>query len=136
MPVRRTPHLARLPRITDGRGNLTFVEEFGDCPFECRRLYWLYDVPSDVVRGGHAHRDTESFIVAVSGQFDVVVDDGQWRKTFTLGSASEGLYLPGMTWRELSNFSVGAVALVMASTWYDAGDYEYDYDRFRMAAES
>lgn len=126
--------LMRLPHAADNRGNLSFVEEFGACPFEFRRLYWIYDVPAGKVRGGHAHRVTEAFMIAVSGRFDVVLDTGRSRSTYTLDNPTVGLYIPKMVWRELSHFSADAVALVLASTFYDAADYEFDYARFQRAA--
>jgi dTDP-4-dehydrorhamnose 3,5-epimerase-like enzyme len=120
-----------LPSLIDHRGALTFVEAQGACPFEVRRVYWLYDAPTGVMRGGHAHRETEAMIIPVAGQFDVLVDDGVHRHSVVLARPVDALYLGRMIWREISAFSPGAVALLLASTPYDHRDYIHDYEHFR-----
>jgi len=122
-----------LPRITDPRGNLTFIEQTLHVPFEIRRVYYLYDVPGGESRGGHAHKTNEAFIVSASGSFDVVVRDGVEERRFFLNRPYYGLYIPAMTWRELENFSSGSVCLVLASRLYEADDYYRDYEEFLVA---
>jgi hypothetical protein len=122
--------IVELPRIVDPRGNLTPIEGGTQVPFEIARVYYLYDVPGGEARGGHAHRAFEEFIVAASGSFDIVVDDGTHCERFFLNRSYYGLYLPPMVWRELDNFSSGSVCLVLASQRYDEGDYIRDYDEF------
>lgn len=119
-----------LPRIKDPRGNLTFIEGNTHVPFAIERVFYVYDVPGGEARGGHAQRKCEQFIIAVSGSFDVLVDDGRHRKTITLNRSYKGLYIPRLIWRELSNFSSGAVCLVLASDRYDEADYIRDYGDF------
>lgn len=123
-----------LPRIRDPRGNLTFIEGERHVPFPVRRVYYLYDVPGGESRGGHAHRELEQLIIAMSGSFDVVVDDGRERRTFSLNRSYYGLLVPRMIWRELTNFSSGSVCTVLASQPYDEGDYYRDYGEFKRAA--
>ena len=115
--------IIELPRVTDPRGNLTFVEGARHVPFDIRRVYYLYDVPGGAERGGHAHKTLRQLIIAMSGSFDVVTDDGRRRQRFHLNRSYYGLYLPSMTWRELDNFSSGSVCLVLASAPYDEADY-------------
>lgn len=110
-----------LPKITDRRGNRTFIEENRHTPFEIKRVYYLYDVPGGETRGGHAHKRLQQFIIAASGSFDVILDDGFERKRFHLNRSYYGL--PPMIWRELNNFSSGSVCLVLASERYDENDY-------------
>ena len=119
-----------LPRITDRRGNLTFIEENNHVPFDIKRVYYLYDVPGGATRAGHAHKTLQELIIAVSGSFDVVLDDGIKRKKFRLNRSYCGLYVPSMIWRELENFSTGSVCLVLASELYDEDDYIRDYEAF------
>jgi dTDP-4-dehydrorhamnose 3,5-epimerase-like enzyme len=119
-----------LPRVLDERGNLTFIEENRHIPFEIKRVYYLYDVPGGATRGGHAHKQLQQFIIAASGSFDVVLDDGSSRERHHLNRSYYGLYLPSMVWRELDNFSSGSVCLVLASEYFDEGDYIRDYDVF------
>ena len=119
-----------LPKFLDARGNLSFAENFKQIPFEIKRTYWLYDVPGGESRGGHAYRETEEFIIALSGSFDVVLDDGKERQVFSLNRSYYGLYVPKGLWREIENFSTNSFALEFASTHYDKGDYVYDYDQF------
>lgn len=120
----------KLPKIFDPRGNLTFVEEERHIPFAIKRVYYLYDVPGGEARGGHAHRQTQEFIIAASGSFEVVLDDGTHRKNYFLNRSYHGLYVPSMIWRELVNFSSGSVCLVLASEYYDEADYHRDYREF------
>jgi dTDP-4-dehydrorhamnose 3,5-epimerase-like enzyme len=119
-----------LPKITDIRGNLTFVEGNKHVPFDIKRVYYLYDVPGGESRAGHAHRSLHEFVIAASGSFDVVLDDGVHRDKFHLDRSYYGLYMPPMIWRELENFSTGSVCLVLASEIYDEADYIRDYGAF------
>ena len=120
-----------LPKFLDARGNLSFVENFQQIPFEIKRTYWLYDVPGGECRGGHAYRENEEFIIALSGSFDVVLDDGCQRKVFPLNRSYYGLYVPKGLWREIENFSTNAFALEFGSTHYNEKDYIRDYDTFK-----
>lgn len=122
--------LITLPKILDKRGNLSIIEEFKNIPFKIARTYWIYDVPGGEHRGGHAYRENEEFIVALSGSFDVILDDGQEKKTFSLNRSYYGLYVPKGVWREMNNFSTNSLALILASTPYNADDYIYDYQDF------
>ncbi len=124
------PKLIELPKFLDARGNLSFAEENNQIPFEIRRTYWIYDVPGGECRGGHAYKSTEEFIIALSGSFDVVVDDGFSRKVFTLNRSYFGLYVPRGLWREMNNFSTNSLALEFASTKYDREDYILDYEQY------
>jgi dTDP-4-dehydrorhamnose 3,5-epimerase-like enzyme len=126
--------IIELPRITDPRGNLTFIESNRHVPFEIQRTYYLYDVPGGESRGGHAHYQVQEFIIAASGSFDVIVDDGNDRKNFFLNRSYFGLYVPRMIWRELQNFSSGSVSLVLASEYYNEADYIRDYSEFLREA--
>lgn len=122
--------IIELPQITDPRGNLSFVEQDNHIPFEIKRTYWLYDVPGGECRGGHAYKENQEFIVALSGSFDVVIDDGNEKNTFTLNRSYYGLYVPKGLWREMENFSTNSLSLVLSSTDYNANDYIRDYDVF------
>lgn len=124
------PQIIDLPKFLDTRGNLSFVEQFKHIPFEIQRTYWLYDVPGGEARGGHAYKENQEFIVALSGSFDVVLDDGNKKKVFTLNRSYYGLYVPKGLWREMENFSTNSLALILSSTDYDANDYIRDYDVF------
>jgi hypothetical protein len=118
------------PKITDPRGNLTFVEGGHHIPFDIKRVYYLYDVPGGAERGGHAHKQLQQMIIAMSGSFDVVLDDGTAKKRIHLNRSYYGLYVPTMMWREIDNFSSGSVCMVLASEFYDEGDYYRDYEQF------
>ena len=122
--------IVNLPKFLDARGNLSFVQQEDHIPFIIRRTYWLYDVPGGECRGGHAYRENQEFIVAMSGSFDVVLDDGTQKQTFTLNRSYYGLYVPKGLWREMENFSTNSLALILSSTDYDADDYVRDYDEF------
>lgn len=124
------PHIIELPKFLDSRGNLSFVEQENHIPFVIRRTYWLYDVPGGECRGGHAYKENQEFIVALSGSFNVVLDDGKEKKTFTLNRSYYGLYVPKGLWREMENFSTNSLALILSSTDYEANDYIRDYDEF------
>lgn len=120
-----------LPKITDPRGNLSIIEQIKQIPFEIKRVHWVYDVPGGFDRGGHAYFETEEFIVALSGSFDVVVDDGIEKKTFLLNRSYFGLYVPKGMWRTMTNFSTNSLALVLSSTEYNEKDYISDYKEYK-----
>lgn len=122
--------IIQLPKFLDARGNLSFVEQENHIPFAIKRTYWLYDVPGGEARGGHAYRENEEFIVALSGSFDVILDDGIKKEAFTLNRSYYGLYVPKGLWREMDNFSTNSLAMILSSTNYDANDYLRDYDEF------
>ena len=125
------PHIIQLPKITDPRGNLSFFENDTHLPFRIQRVFWIYDVPGGEERGGHAYHNTEEFIVALSGSFDVVLDNGDGQKqTYHLNRSYYGLYVPRMVWREMTNFSTNSLALVVASTLYQASEYIRDYNDY------
>jgi dTDP-4-dehydrorhamnose 3,5-epimerase-like enzyme len=124
------PHIINLPKIEDERGNLTFIEEENHIPFKIKRVYWIYDVPGGQKRGGHAFKEQKEFIVALSGSFDVVIDDGKQKQTFPLNRSYYGLYIPNGLWREMNNFSTNSLALVLSSTEFSEGDYIRDYAAF------
>lgn len=119
-----------LPKITDPRGNLSFIEGKKHVPFEIKRVYYLYDVPGGSDRGGHSHKELEQLIIAISGSFDIIIDDGFEKKQFHMNRSYYGLYISPMIWREITNFSSGSVCIVLASTIYDESDYIRDYDEF------
>jgi len=125
-------HVVELPKITDPRGNLTFIEGGNHIPFDIRRVYYLYDVPGGAERGGHGHKALHQLIVAMSGSFDVVLDDGRQKRRFHLNRSYYGLYVCPMIWRELDNFSSGSVCMVLASNLYDEEDYYRNYDQFLL----
>ncbi len=122
--------IVQLPKISDPRGNLTFIEAHRHVPFDIKRVYYLYDVPGGEARGGHAHKQLQQFVIASSGSFDVVLDDGNESKKFHLNRSYYGLLIPTMVWRTLENFSSGSVCLVLASSHYEESDYYRDYDMF------
>ena len=123
-------HIVSLPKISDPRGNLTFVEGGNQIPFAIQRVYYLYDVPGGSERGGHAHKGLHQLIIAMSGSFDVVLDDGKNKKRVHLSRSYNGLYVCPMIWRELDNFSSGSVCMVLASNKYDEADYYRNYSEF------
>ena len=124
------PQIIDIPIVHDQRGNLSVVEGSDLVPFDIKRLYYLYDVPGGATRGGHAHKNLRQLIIAASGSFDVVLDNGKTRQKFSLNRSYKGLYIPTMIWREIENFSSGAVCMVLASEHYDESDYIYDYNDF------
>lgn len=125
--------LKYFPKIFDNRGNLSFIENMNHIPFEIKRVYWIYDVPGGEVRGGHAYKELEEVIIALSGSFDVALDEGSGREqVFHLNRSYEGLYIPKLTWRQLRHFSTNAVALILASRPYEEDDYIYDYKEFKQ----
>lgn len=135
MSLSRVKSIA-IPRVEDRRGNLAFLQNT-DLPFDIKRVYYLYDVPGGATRGGHAHKECESVLIALNGSFDVILDDSYECKTFHLNRAYSALYLPTMIWRELENFSSGSVCLVLASTFFEENEYIRDYQTFvRMAKKS
>lgn len=125
--------LIDLPRVNDPRGNLTFIEGGRHVPFDVKRIFYLYDVPGGAMRAGHALKRCHQFIVATSGSFDVVLDDGSERKRFQLNRSYYGLYVPPLVWREIDNFSSNSVCFVLASETYDESDYYRDYEDFLAA---
>jgi hypothetical protein len=129
-------HLIDLPKISDPRGNLTFIEGNHHVPFDIKRVYYTYDVPGGSDRGAHAHKRLHQLIIAMSGSFDVVLDDGFEKKRFHLNRSYFGLYVCPMMWRELDNFSSGSVCLVLASELFDPDDYYRDHDLFLKDARS
>ena len=122
--------IIELPKILDPRGNLSFIEEYSDVPFKIERTYWIYDVPGGQIRGAHAFIEQLELIVALSGSFDVVINDGQQEKRFHLNRSYFGLYIPNGLWRHMDNFSTNSVVLVISSTLFDEADYIRDYDEF------
>lgn len=122
--------IVELPRINDRRGNLTFIEGGHHVPFDIARVYYLYDVPGGAERGGHAHKELQQLIIAMSGSFDVHLDDGITKRTYHLNRSYYGLYIPKMIWREIDNFSSGSVCMSIASTPFDEADYYRDYAAF------
>lgn len=131
------PEIIQLPKIADARGNLSFFETSKHIPFEIQRSYWIYDVPGGETRGGHAYKNTCEFVVALSGSFDVTLDAGNGEKqVFSLNRSYYGLYIPRLYWRQMSNFSTNSLALIVASTEYNADDYLRDYDEFCSFAKA
>ncbi|WP_347888810.1 FdtA/QdtA family cupin domain-containing protein [Nitrosomonas europaea] len=126
--------IIQLPRITDHRGNLTFIESGRHIPFEIKRTYYLYDVPGGATRAGHGHKTLHQLMIAMSGSFDITLDDGLDKKVIHLNRSYNGLYIPPMMWRDLDNFSSGAVCMVLASEFYNEEDYFRNYDDFLSAA--
>jgi dTDP-4-dehydrorhamnose 3,5-epimerase-like enzyme len=125
--------ILNLPKVHDPRGNLTFIEGGKHVPFEMKRIFYLYDVPGGEDRAAHANKKLQEVLIAANGSFDVVVDDGTASHRFSLNRSYYGLYIPGMIWRKLENFSSGSVCLVLASELYNADDYHRNYDEFRLA---
>lgn len=133
MPSITNCKIIDLPKISDPRGNLTFIEGGQHIPFDIQRVYYLYDVPGGAERGGHAHKDLRQLIIAMSGSFDVILDDGNKKRRVHLNRSYNGLYVCPMIWRELDNFSSGSVCMVLASNKYDEADYYRDYGEFLNA---
>ena len=127
----KTVRIVELPKVKDPRGNLTFIESGIHVPFDVKRNYWIYDVPSGMWRDGHAFYEQHEFLVALSGSFDVVVNDGDSEKTFHLSRPQIGLYIPNLTWRHINNFSTNSVALVLTSTYYNPDDYIANFEEFK-----
>lgn len=125
--------IVQLPKVQDQRGNLTFVEAGRHVPFDIKRVYYLYDVPGGAARAAHGHKALHQLMIAMSGSFDVVLDDGKEKKMFHLNRSYFGLYVPPMMWRDLENFSSGAVCMVLASDYYDENDYYRSYEKFLEA---
>ena len=128
--------IIELPKFLDARGNLSFAQNNTHIPFEIKRTYWLYDVPGGESRGGHAYRETEEFVIALSGSFDVIVNNGKEKKTFHMNRSYYGLYIPRGIWREMDNFSTNSLALEFASTNYSPEDYIRDYNEFLKLKEN
>lgn len=126
-----SPQIINLPKINDLRGSLTFIEEDNHVPFKIKRSYWIYDVPGGESRGGHVYKENQEFIVALSGSFDVTFHDGTKREVISLNRSYYGLYVPQGIWRQMDNFSTNALALVLASTYFDKNDYIYDFEEFK-----
>lgn len=122
--------IINLPKVEDPRGNLTFIEEDKHIPFKIERAYWIYDVPGGQMRGGHAFKKQEELVIALSGSFDVVIDDGINQQTHSLNRSYYGLYIPAGLWRQMENFSTNSLAMVISSTQYDKDDYIRDYSEF------
>ena len=125
--------ILELPQICDARGNLSFIEGTRQIPFAIKRVFYLYDVPNGEMRGGHAHKNLQQVMIAMSGSFDVALDDGFGKMTIHLMESSQAVYVPPMIWPELENFSTGAVCLVLASEYYNEADYYRDYRDFLIA---
>lgn len=123
--------IIQLPKVLDSRGNLSFIEELNHIPFKIKRAYWIYDVPGGERRGAHAYRENEELVVALSGSFDVVLNDGKMEKVFHLNRSYYGLYIPKNMWRVMENFSTNSLALILSSTDYNEEDYIFDYDKFK-----
>lgn len=130
-----TPKIIELPKILDKRGNLSFFEYSNQLPFEIARTYWIYDVPGGEVRGSHAFKEQQEFIIALSGSFDVVINDGKEEKTYSLNRSYYGLYIPKMYWRKLENFSTNSLALIVSDQSYNADDYIRNFDEFKKLAD-
>lgn len=124
--------ITNLPKIIDERGNLSFIEGKNHIPFKIKRIYWIYDVPGGEKRGGHAYHTLNEFIVALSGSFDVVLDDGNEKHVYSLNRSYYGIYVPQMIWRSLENFSTNSLCMILASGKYDAEDYIMEYDEFQL----
>jgi len=128
--------LIYFPKINDSRGNLSFIEEQNQIPFQIKRVYYLYDVPSGATRGGHAHKALEQIIIALSGSFDVILDDGRNKQAYFLNRPHYGLYIPPGVWRELENFSSNSIALSLVSAPYEESDYIRDYETFKKMIQN
>ncbi|MDR1730376.1 MAG: FdtA/QdtA family cupin domain-containing protein [Prevotellaceae bacterium] len=131
MNMSKKEQIINLPKILDKRGNLSFIESENHIPFKIERCHWIYDVPGGEKRGGHAYIKNEEFIVALSGSFDVIVNDGKEEKVYHLNRSYYGLYIPAMNWRQMENFSTNSLALVLSSMKYDAEDYIRELSSFK-----
>lgn len=127
----KSPGIINLPKILDQRGNLSFIEENRHIPFEIKRVYWIYDVPGGEIRGGHAFKEQRELIVALSGSFDVIVNDGKNNEKFHLNRSYYGLFVPAGVWRHMENFSTNSLALVLSSTKYDENDYIMNFEQYK-----
>ena len=123
--------IINLPKNIDKRGNISFIEEYKHVPFKIKRTYWIYDVPGGENRGGHAYKENEEFIVALSGSFDIIIDNGVAKDVFSLNRSYYGLYVPKGLWRHMENFSTNSLALILASIPYNPTDYIFDYYEFK-----
>jgi dTDP-4-dehydrorhamnose 3,5-epimerase-like enzyme len=126
--------IIQLPKFLDARGNLSFAQQFSQVPFKIERAYWIYDVPGGESRGGHAYKENQEFIIALSGSFDVILDNGYTKQVYSLNRSYYGLYVPKGIWREMNNFSTNAFALILASSPYEKEDYIRDYEQFKLLA--
>ncbi|MDE6006806.1 MAG: FdtA/QdtA family cupin domain-containing protein [Muribaculaceae bacterium] len=133
--MKEVPHIIQLPRHLDPRGNLAVIEEGREVPFKIARCHWIYDVPGGGGREGHAYFNNRELIIALSGSFDVIVTDGEGTHTFTLNRSYMGLYIPPLTWRELTNFSTNAVVVVVSSLPFDEKEYIPDFDEYKKLIE-
>jgi uncharacterized RmlC-like cupin family protein len=125
------PRIISFPKVTDQRGNLSFIESENHIPFKIERCHWIYDVPGGEKRGGHAYKENQEFIVALSGSFDVIINNGKEEKTYHLNRSYYGLYIPAMIWRQMENFSTNSLALVLSSISYDIEDYVRELSLFK-----
>lgn len=124
--------IIQLPKILDPRGNLSFFENSNQIPFDIKRTYWIYDVPGGEARGSHAFKESNEFIIALSGSFDVVLNDGEIERKYSLNRSFYGLYVPNLLWRSIENFSTNSLALIVSSIPYDTADYIRDFDKFKI----
>ncbi|SMO49907.1 WxcM-like, C-terminal [Saccharicrinis carchari] len=129
------PALIELPKYLDIRGNLSFVEEDTQLPFKIKRVYWIYDVPGGEIRGGHAFRKTQELMIALSGSFDLVLNDGRQDYKYSLNRSYHGVFIPNMMWRKIENFSTNSLAVIISSTDYDANDYVRDFNEFKKLTQ-
>lgn len=128
-----TVEIIELPKILDVRGNLSFIESYNQIPFEIKRVYWIYDVPGGEARGGHAYKTLHELVIAISGSFDVIVDNGTHREVITLNRSYNAVLIPKMIWRSLENFSTNALCLILASEEFSESDYIRDYETFKKS---
>ncbi len=124
--------IINLPKILDPRGNLSFFENSKQIPFDIKRTYWIYDVPGGEMRGSHAFKDSHEFIIALSGSFDIILNDGKNEMKYSLNRSNYGLYVPNLLWRSIENFSTNSLALIVSSITYDPSDYIRDFDEFKI----
>lgn len=129
------PSIIELPKYLDIRGNLSFVEEGTQLPFKIKRVYWIYDVPGGEIRGGHAFKETQELIIALSGSFDLLLNDGEQEYKYSLNRSYHGVLVPKMMWRTLQNFSTNSLAVIISSTDYDANDYLRDFNEFKKLTQ-